>query len=707
MNEKAILYRLELATSMLEKSLSHNQETHQVIENILFFTTFSTLEKLNQGLKEPMFSINSSSLEKDFQVPSEVGIPKSLEEVIEVGLNVWGHRFPEVIYQYFIERNKDAQKSKGAYSTPEYIVKYMVYNSVVPFLDQFKKNLTQAIEKKDITSLKIILKELDKFRILDPSCGSGIFTTYLCKVVKSFYEHIKTHIYPLLNHSQLHKYIDDENVFFKKHIYALDLNPLAIKVTKYMCRLLTGVTPSLIQENFIKYVSLKSNLKNFHIVIGNPPYFTIGGGGKGRNKGAYWKTIRETSLFKNYFRTHSDIFYYFIMGGIELLKTGGVLSYIVPSYWLENEYADLLRKKLIQECTVEEIVDFSPYPVFKTILGKKVEVDVMTFKAKKGRKKKDLQYFSCNSNNVESFLNKVKEKKIFPVKVPQSFLSCGKWIFSKPKISFKIDGIHIIPLGDVSLKEKEKYPSLFSPSKEGKIEGVCLIGQGQESGLSKVFVVSIEEVQKLHLESEILRPNIKGKHIHRWQIEKTNQFLIFTLNETPIENYSHIKKYLTQYKSLLSKRHRVLTNKRKWYALSIPQNLSIFNEIPKIVVPYRALNNRFALDSEGHLNDGGDVRAIVIKEKWRGKILYRYLLAFLNSKWVNVWYNVYGKRKGNLLEFFSHPLSRIPIIIPPLKVQKEVEKWVLSIEENIKNPSKVKSLEGEIEKIIEKIYKRA
>jgi hypothetical protein len=85
----------------------------------------------------------------------------------------------------------------------------------------------------------------------------------------------------------------------------------------------------------------------------------------------------------------------------------------------------------------------------------------------------------------------------------------------------------------------------------------------------------------------------------------------------------------------------------------------LFDVPEKIIVPYRATENRFAYDSYQCYNDGGDIRVIVPKKDISVKS--KYILGVLNSKIINYYYKFIGRPKGDVYEFFVEPLSKIPI----------------------------------------------
>ena len=97
------------------------------------------------------------------------------------------------------------------------------------------------------------------------------------------------------------------------------------------------------------------NIKEFDIVIGNPPYGVS-------IKGDYRKAV-EKALGKV---PDYEIYYYFIDIAYKLLKNGATLSYIIPNTWLFNTFADKYRKSILEHWSVKEILDCSKFEIFES-----------------------------------------------------------------------------------------------------------------------------------------------------------------------------------------------------------------------------------------------------------------------------------------------------------------------------------------------------
>jgi len=198
--------------------------------------------------------------------------------------------------ELYLTNDKSERRSTGSYYTPDYIVQYIVKNSIEPFIekrinefDKYKKELetknkNQLINlvkkhkidnkkgekspdyyRNKVLSLKDPAKEILKIKILDPAMGSGHFLVgavdYIADRIleilaetsgekyfgKEVYrsplleklEEIREHI---LKKAQKADYAIDDNkledknlikrIILKRCIYGVDINPLAVELAK-------------------------------------------------------------------------------------------------------------------------------------------------------------------------------------------------------------------------------------------------------------------------------------------------------------------------------------------------------------------------------------------------------------------------------------------------------------------------------------------
>jgi adenine-specific DNA-methyltransferase len=91
--------------------------------------------------------------------------------------------------------------------------------------------------------------------------------------------------------------------------------------------------------------------KGFDVVIGNPPYRLC-------------QPSNTSEFYLNYYKSHYkvasykiDLFHLFFERGINLLKEGGILSYITPNTYLTNKYIKPLRQFIVENCRIYKIIN--------------------------------------------------------------------------------------------------------------------------------------------------------------------------------------------------------------------------------------------------------------------------------------------------------------------------------------------------------------
>lgn len=146
----------------------------------------------------------------------------------------------------------------------------------------------------------------------------------------------------------------------------------------------------------------------FDVVIGNPPY------------GVNLSEFEIEYYRKNYnlIIGHSEIYYMFIELGLSrLLNTNQFLSYIIPNAWLSNKYAKEVRKSLIKNFDIIEIINFNQKLIFED-----AQVETSILSAKKSNLSSmtdvgqtlDVKYQSDTNLwlNNENFIINFSENKI-------------------------------------------------------------------------------------------------------------------------------------------------------------------------------------------------------------------------------------------------------------------------------------------------------
>jgi hypothetical protein len=434
----------------------------------------------------------------------------------------------------------------------------------------------------------------------------------------------------------------------------------------------------------------------FDAIVGNPPYFTIRGKGTGTLVQAYcYEFLQNSTQWKEYFRSQSDIYYYFIIKSIELLAPTGEFGFIIEDYWIENDYADKLKQKILNNCILEILIRFGK--VKKIFEDADNNTCILIFQSIKSDSS-SFKYVYCKKNYEELTQQLSNQKLLYNIIenidkedfsndyidiywIEQKGLTTKKWILSR---LHKIDIIKKIEANKRTLKDICNIGQGVVPGrkKEFRIVGDqnSKEGEGYCIAIEKNFIEVVDrKTAKTHrLEKEFIKPLINNSGIKKFITDPSRDYLIYTVpfqeKEFEINNYPGILNYLKNYEHELKERYDYDGNKYPWYGYQRIQNREIFeNSDMKILSAYRAIENQFALDEIGYYGTT-DMYAIVPKED--SVVNLYYLLALLNSKVLTYWYKIAGKSKGNILEFFKTPLERMPVLEPSEDIQNEISKIV-------------------------------
>lgn len=591
-----------------------------------------------------------------------------------------------------VEEKPEIKKAGGVFYTPTYIVKYIV---------------EQTIGKKLANCTP---ENASSITICDPACGSGSFLVgafkyllnwYLDKYTKNKTEenkNLKTgKLISVKNGIELS--IQEKKKILTTHIYGVDIDAQAVEVTKLSLylQMLEGegkqenslfresdmhVLPylgdnikcgnSLIGSDF--YASQDLSLfeeeamykvnafdwekefpqifKNggFDCVIGNPPYVNI-------------NTMPEYHEYfsKKYSEIHTgynDLMYYFLYRGINLLNKTGIYGVITSNYFLGNEYAKKLR--LFLNSKVTSIINFKNAQIFS-----EASVHTTLLFAKNENTENEITIFTYKEN-----------------KSPQEVILNESYDFSTLTKNELSDTWLIADKSSTSIINKINTNSVF-------LGDIAEIVKGAETGKNGIFSVPYKIIKDNLIEEEIVRKCIKNSHIHRYHINSVDLFLIYCDNNFSSKKYPNTYKYLEKYKNELSDRRGPKNNEYEWWRLHRP-SVKEFHDAPeKIIVPYRAEHNRFAYDDQQFFNDGGDIRAIVMKENCG--YLIKYILALLNSTLLDWYFGFIGKTKGNSREYFNKPLALIPIKSATQSQQQELANLATLMMDAVKRQQEAKS----------------
>ena len=575
------------------------------------------------------------------------------------------------------EPKPEVRKAGGIFYTPEYIVDYIVKNTVGRFL----------AEKKP--------KEIKGLRILDPACGSGSFLIRAFKELEEYYQRLKKEAWEKRQNALAKVYEDqaqfsfDEgslenrrelNVFDKRklvldHLFGVDLDEQAVEVTRLslMLKMLEGehgiipgraVLPTLdhnikcgnslisgdvlklqsfFEEDWIKtkefdwkarFRKIVEEEKGFDIIIGNPPYVRIQTLPKDH---VGFFNENYASATGNY-----DIYTLFVERGLQLLKPGGILGFIIPHKFFQAAYGQGLRKLISEQKVLMEVVNFRDNQIFEeastyTCLLFLQKGKGTTFKYSEVAKLEDPEKQLQIIREHEEYEN--DRMKIG--KIPKKQVTEAPWSFSFGEEAGLLEKIKTTgpPLGDTAEAIFQGLVTSADPiyilEKRGKAKGNDLI---------RVFSRATEK--EYDLEKDVVKPLLKGSlDIKRYAVEDISRFVIFpykiTGDEASLIQQEEFAsccpkcwKYLLENKKQLEGREQGKMRREKWYGYVYPKSLTRF-EKPKILTPSIAKKASFTCDINGEYyfvgsgGGGGGGYGIVLKKDI--KLHPFYVTALLNS----------------------------------------------------------------------------
>jgi len=336
------------------------------------------------------------------------------------------------------------------------------------------------------------------------------------------------------------------------------------------------------------------NFKGFDIILSNPPYI----GEKG-NKHIF-RPLKEQ--WKDRYKTNSDIFYFFIMKAIDILKEDGISGFITTNYFLTADGADTVRKELKERTAIYNIINFNEMKLFKSASGQHNIINIFK-KTTNILKTNIINVISSQNISQKQLFNNSDDVEIFIVKSNElydgdkNYIRVSKQgdqlesIFNKMILNSKLLGtISNVNQGlrtgadKISKKHLQTYPNLGN------------IGDG-------IFILNKEELLNLNLSSielsKIVKPLYKNSDINKYNTKSDfGDFLLYIdkkLSETEFQEiYPNVYKYLSKFKDLMYNIRSKNNEKAEfWFTIDRARSENIFID-NKIIAPQRSKINTFA-----------------------------------------------------------------------------------------------------------------
>ncbi|WP_426025837.1 Eco57I restriction-modification methylase domain-containing protein [Brevundimonas sp. TSRC1-1] len=580
-----------------------------------------------------------------------------------------------------IEVKPEVKKAGGVFYTPSYVVRYLVNSTVGA--DLAVSQVTDISGKGKKASAP--------YRVVDPACGSGSFLIevyqklldwYLAQYVSSEKTYSKgkdATIYKSEGGWRLR--IAERKRILLDHVYGVDIDPQAVEVTKLslLLKVLEGensdaiakqmdlfkdrVLPdlgnnikcgnSLIGEEYnslypadmlnpeIRYTVNTFDWKSrfpsvfksggFDAVVGNPPYFSID---KTWGAGDH-KTSALKAIYPDIHTDKTDIYYYFLAKGVDI--TQGSVGFIVSRAFLEAVKAEKVRRYLSTHSGVLEIFDFQNFPVFDGVGIATAMVVLSKRKRPKQTRVVKVSGSIAPTDRTEKFLAESDELARFDV--ARANLSSAPWRLSNTDIAAVFARI-----------DKSGEP----------LSRLCKLGQGMQTGLNSVFGGKTRaNIDAMGAKPTQVRLRVRNTDIQRFHILNREELMIY-LEDVPTfaSLPAGVKKYLESERRHLEERAAFIRGNCEWWRWTWPLQKELYGG-PRIVCPYLAKENRFAIDEDFSFVGLTDTTVIFPASQ---KENLKYICGLLNSRLLNLRFKGIGKLKSNgIREYFDNAVSQMPI----------------------------------------------
>lgn len=571
------------------------------------------------------------------------------------------------------------RKSGGVYYTPRAVVRYIAASVLRPLL-RGKQPGPHG--------------EVSRMRLLDPACGSGAFLLEMFQYLLDW--HIEQYVGADATTRSRYLYRDargrwqlftaEKLRILRNNIYGVDIDPHAVEVTKLSLLLkvleheggasarlqppqdFNRLLPDLGQnvqcgDSLIPHVHAHMRVVGngpsdadvepfawttafpdilqsggFDAVVGNPPYFRVDEvWGKKDPRRAYLK-----EHYAQIYNDKTDILFYFLQMSVQLARHR--VAMLVSRAFLEAYKADKLRGWLAASTRIVEILDFRNHAVFQNAGIATAIVHLLAERDKELDRKRGPDRARIRTLRDGPFsLALLGDERILTtwvdeIAVAQEQFSAAPWLFAHENLQLTLQKIdaHGQPAGEV-----------------------LHVGQGMQTGFNQAFTVSPRAAQELCGPAVQQFIRARNSDIRAFHVHDSGQILLYVEDCPRFDALpGAVREHLSGHQSRLRARAAHRRGNCAWWRYTWPLH-SEYVATPRILCPYLARSNRFALDRTARFLGLTDTTVL-----YRGdhKEALEYFLGILNTRMMTVRLRYLAKFKGNgLWEYFDNVLSRLPL----------------------------------------------
>jgi type I restriction-modification system DNA methylase subunit len=660
-----ILDRIIFMRSCEDRGLTYRPKLKEIFEERTETVGTNTMLFLKEEFKHYNIIFDSdlfrpkkweSNLAIDFKVVRDIVLetynPYQFDVIpLEVLGNIYeqylGYTVRLTDHQVKYELKPEVRKAGGVYYTPEYIVDYIVKNTV-------GKLLKESSQKK-----------IKKLRILDPACGSGSFLIRAYEEMLSYYKSLKKikskskektgELELEYEEAEPRLTIEEKSEILRNHIFGVDIDEQAVEVTKLslMMKMLEGeyglihgrsILPildrniqcgnSLISGEVLelkkyfgdewyevkpfnweeRFEKIMVDEEGFDVLIGNPPW----GAEFTEPELAYHRQMNKEIIVRMI-----DSFMYFVYQGCKKLKVRGHFGMIMPDVILYQKDNEKLREFILQNFKIQVLLNMGD--VFEKVTR---PASILIFERGTSR---------THKIRIADVSGIDKAKKPLVISEDTSFDTIlQNYIFKIPSTLF----VTAKPTRySIWIKVKSIPHKLLNDlvDEDG-------IQRGVSPDLKKAFIVDSDTIQHYDLEKAKLRKVLTGgKQVKRYFIHYQDLWVIYTKRTNNFKELPNICKFIDQFKDEITC-GEVKQNKHPLYSLHRPRKERIFLKDKKLIGVITEDEIVVALDdTQAFATDGLYLFSI------REYTYMKYVMAILNSKLFVFLYRLLAIEKGRVL----------------------------------------------------------
>lgn len=552
------------------------------------------------------------------------------------------------IYELFLDETLSIQENGHviAEEKPEVVDSQGAVNT--------PKNITDIIVEETLNSLYAgkTPDEVRGYRIADICCGSGNFLLSAFEYIVNFYieYYRQNNVEDALHRGYIYQLPGSENYLLaydikrsilQNSVFGVDIDPLAVEVTKFSLllkalenssleeleayhrqthnRILPNLDEnikngnSLVDMSYAQFdpsihtnIALMTKLKmfdwnigfgnrKFDAVIGNPPYIRV------QNMVHY--SPEEYAFYKSSYSHYStavaetlDKYYLFIEKALSLLKENGRLGYIVPHKFMNIKAGAELRELLTANQSVRKILHFGTYQVFRN----RSTYTCILVLSKQANEEFEIGF-------IQDWNRFLFEHNADCTSYPAEFIGRQPWSFLPQNISTHMEQIApaCVPLSSLA--------DIFV-GVQTSADPIYIIHADRED---EAFIYSHNrQNQEFRIEKGILRKSIYDTQLSSYEKITANSYIIFpykNVNGKPVlysleemtENYPCTLAYLESHREKLDRRNMPGRNEGNWFAFGRSQSIKRFIAGEHLVWPVLSTNSNYVYDDEQVVFTGG------------------------------------------------------------------------------------------------------